>query len=157
MLDAVGTPSQLIVRKNCVVQREVQGVWSRTLPCWCWQGGSGLSFLWCRWWGELSTGSPSPGSSHQHCWWKHLLSSPPCPSRRQQGWRCPAFEDPSSKSLEAEQRVRRNDTEAVRVVPLPLASYIHYDFLAASGLLLRWSFGTNLSNPLPLGSLNNAA
>lgn len=141
--------------KNCVVQGEVQER-SRTLPCWCWQGGPGLNFLWCRWWRELSTGSPSQWWSHQHCWWKHLWSSLPCPSRTQQVWRCPVFEDPSNKSLETEQRVERNDTEAVGAVHLPIASYMHYGSLAASDLSFRWSFGTNLSKPL-LGSLNEAA
>lgn len=142
---------------NCAVQGEVHGAWSRTLPCWCWQGAPGLSFLWCRWWGELSTGSPSQWWSHQHCWWKHSLSSLPCPSRRQQVWRCPAFEDPSNKSLETEQRVKRNNTEAVGAVHLPIATYMHYGSLSASDLLLRWSFGTNLSKSLPLGSLNTTA
>lgn len=53
--------------------------------------------------------------------------------------------------------MKRNDTEAVGAVHLPVPSYMHYGSLTASDVLLRWSFGTNLSKPLPLGSLNSIA
>lgn len=85
----------------------LQGLWSRALPGWCSQGGFRSSFPECRWWGEPSTGSPSHWWSRRHCWWKHLLSSLPYPSRWQQVWRCPAFGDLSKRSLETEQRAVR--------------------------------------------------
>ena len=116
----------------------MQGAQPRALPGWCWQGECGLSFLWCGWWGELSTGSPSQWWSHRCCWWKHSLTSLPCPSRWQRAWRCPAFEDLSNKSLETEQRAKWNETETVEIVHLPIASYMHCAASSAPGSLLRW-------------------
>lgn len=128
-------------------QGEVQGTWPKALPGWCWQGGSGLSFLGCGWWGELSTGSPSQWWSHRCCWWKRSLSTLPCLSRWRQVWRCPAFEDLSNKSLEAEQRPQWNDAKAVEIVRLATASYMHHASSSAPGSLLRRASVPNLSKP----------
>lgn len=138
-------------------QGEVQRVQSMVLPGWFRQGGPGWSFLGCRWWGELSTGSPSQWWSHQCCWWKHLLTSLPCPSQWQQAWMCPAFEDLSNKNLETEQRVKWNEAEAVEIIHLPIASDMDHAASSAPGSLLRWASVPNLSRPLPLASLNYAA